>query len=138
MEKQKELRYVKTLPKSGAGPLTLFHFDVLAQLANILSRITLFELLRHSKSKRDALREALADAEVFITQISATCHEEEGSHCHHDSKLFLCITFIPKDMQVKGKHGRPMYYIRYIISSKVSRIHIDPGFALSIMPRRVM
>jgi len=41
-------------------------------------------------------------------------------------------------MQVKEKHDRPLYYTGYIRSSEVSRIHVDPKFVLSIMPRRVM
>ena len=41
-------------------------------------------------------------------------------------------------MQVKGKHDRPMYYTGYIGSSEVSHIQVDPRFALSIIPRRVM
>ena len=41
-------------------------------------------------------------------------------------------------MQVKGKHDRPLYFTGYIGSSEVSRIQMDPGSALSIMPRRVM
>ena len=41
-------------------------------------------------------------------------------------------------MQVKGKHDRPLYYTWYIGSSEVSRIQVDLGSALSIMPRRVM
>jgi len=32
--------------------------------------------MRLSKSTRDALREALADAEVYVTQIPDTCEEE--------------------------------------------------------------
>jgi len=45
-----------------------------------------------------------------------------------------CITFTPEDMQVKGKHDRPLYYTGYIGSSEVSRIQVDPRSALSIMP----
>ena len=41
-------------------------------------------------------------------------------------------------MQIKGKHDRPFYYTGYIGSSEVSRIQVDPGSVLSIMPRRVM
>jgi len=41
-------------------------------------------------------------------------------------------------MQVKGKHDRPLYYTGYIRSSEVSRIQVDLGSALNIMPRRVM
>ena len=75
VEKQKEFRYVKTLQKGGVGPSTLFHFDVMTKLANILARITLYELLRLSKSTRNAFREALVDAEVFMTQIPAICEK---------------------------------------------------------------
>ena len=46
-----------------------FHFDIINQLANIPARITLYELLKLSKPTREALREALADAEVFVTQL---------------------------------------------------------------------
>jgi len=70
VEKQKELRYTRALPKDKAeGTSIPYLFDVLAQLANIPARITLYELLRLSKSTRDALREALTDVEVFMTQI---------------------------------------------------------------------
>jgi len=37
-----------------------------------------------------------------------------------------------------GKHDRPLYYTGYIGSSKVSRIQVDPGSTLSIMPCEVM
>jgi len=80
---------------------TLFHFDIMAQLANIPARITLYELLRLFKSTRDALREALADVENFMTHIPAICGEKDDNHCHHTSKQFSCITFTSEDMQVK-------------------------------------
>ena len=41
-------------------------------------------------------------------------------------------------MQIKGKIDIPLYYIWHIVSSKVSCIKIDPRFALSIIPHRVM
>ena len=49
-----------------------------------------------------------------------------------------CITFTPDDMQVKGKHDRPLYFKGYIGSSEVSRIQVDLESVLSIKPRRVM
>ena len=135
MEKQKEIRYVKALPKDKAkGTSAPYRFDVLAQLANIPVRITLYELLRLSKSTR----EALADVEVFMTQIPAEPQEESREDCLYASQNAPYITFMPDDMQVKGKHDRPLYFTGYIGSSKVSRIQVDPGSALSIMPRRVM
>jgi len=135
MDKQKKLRYAKSLQKDDARPITPFHFDVLAQLANILARITLYELLRLFKSTREALREAFADSEIFLTQIPAISKEENDGHCHQAFRHFPCITFSPEDMQIKEKHDRPLYYMGYIRSSKVSRIQVDLGSALSIMPR---
>lgn len=44
-------------------------FDVLAQLANIPSKITLYELLHLSKATKDASREALVDLEDFLTRV---------------------------------------------------------------------
>ena len=108
------------------------------QLANILAQITLFELLCLFKSTRDALREALANAEVFIIHIPAMCGKEDDRHCNLTSKLFPCINFIPEDMQVKRKHDIPIYYIGYIGSSEVSHIQVDPRSTLGIMPRWVM
>lgn len=65
--KQKELRYNWTLcnddPKEQNSSI---QFDVLAQLTNILVRITLYKLLHLSKATRDTLREVLADSEVFL------------------------------------------------------------------------
>ena len=107
------------------GSSTLFCFDVLAQLANIPALITLFELLRLFKPTRNALREVLADAEIFLTQIPTICEEEDDNHCHHTSKQFSCITLSPEDMQVKEKHDRPLYYTGYIRSFEVSRIQVN-------------
>src|SRR4051812_23119506 len=41
-------------------------------------------------------------------------------------------------MQVQGRHARPLYFTGYISSTEITRIQVDPGSALSIMPRRVM
>jgi len=138
VDKQKELHYAKALQKDDARLLTPFRFNILAQLANIPARITLHELLRLSKSSRETLREALADSEIFLTQIPTIPEEEDDRHCHQASKRSPCITFSPEDMQIKGKHDRPLYYTGYIGSYEASRIQVNPGSALSIMPRRVM
>ena len=86
MEKQKELRYTKTLLKYKAeGSSVPYRFDVLAQLANIPARITLYELLRLSKSTKGALGEALADVEAFMAQILAKLEEKDEENCLHAS-----------------------------------------------------
>ena len=99
MEKQKEFRYAKTLLKDKVeGSSALYRFDVLAQLANIPAWITLYELLRLSKSTREALREALVDAEAFMARIPAKPEEENEGNCLHASQYVPCITFTPDDM----------------------------------------
>jgi len=96
MEKQKELQFFKAFPKNNAEESpTPYRFDVLAQLTNIPSRITLYELLRLSKSTREALREALADAEVFIAQISVGPQEEMKN-----------TAFIPLKMPLHHLHDK--------------------------------
>jgi len=98
MEKQKELRHAKALSKDKAeGSLRPSHFDVLAQLANIPARITLYELLRLSKSTREALREALANVEAFMARILAEPEEDEET-CLHTSQHVPCITFSLDDI----------------------------------------
>jgi len=103
VEKQKELRYAKTLPKDKAeGSSGPYSFDVLAQLANILARITLYKLLRLSKSTREALREVLVDAEAFMARILAKPEKEDEENCLHAFQHVPCITFTPDDMRSRG------------------------------------
>ena len=95
-----------------------------------------YELLKLSKSTKEALKEALTDSEAFITQIPARHTEEDEGYYLQTSERFSCITFTPEDMQIRRKHDRPLYYTEYIGSSEVSRIQVNPKSALSIMPRR--
>jgi len=67
----------KDPPKGLNAP---FRFDILAQLANIPARMTLYELLRLSKETREVLRDALADSKIFLTQVPAP-PDDEGIPC---------------------------------------------------------
>src|SRR5436190_6120486 len=137
-EKPREVRYNRLLNKGKAVEVSQpFRFDIINQLANIPARITLYELLKLSKSTRKALREALADAEVFVTQLHIGSTIDEP-HSLNVSCVLTDIVFTPEDMQVQGRHARPLYFAGYIGSTEITRIQVDPGSALSIMPRRVM
>ena len=118
VEKQKELRFFKVLPTNNAkGSPIAYRFDVLAQLANIPARITLHELQRVSKSTGEVLREALADAKVFMAQIPAGPQEEDEEdylHASHNAPTspsrqmtcrsrgnMICNAPIPR---IRGRH----------------------------------
>src|SRR3954470_15732640 len=88
-------------------------------------------------STQEALREALADAKVFVTQLSIGPTVEEP-HSLSISCVLTDVVFTPEDMQVQEKHDRPLYFTGYIGSTEITRIQVNPGSALSIMPRRVM
>ena len=49
-----------------------------------------------------------------------------------------CITFSDEDLQVRGMHDRPLYFTGYIGSTLITRIQVDQGSALTIMPRRIL
>src|SRR4051812_41512299 len=119
-KKPKEVRYNSPLNKGKAVEVFQpFHFDIINQLANIPARITLYELLRLSKSTREAFREALADDEVFVTQLPIGSTIKEP-HSLSISRAPTDIVFTPEDMQVQGKHDRPLYFIEYIGSTEIT------------------
>jgi len=79
-EKQKEIHYDESLKKIPSRRLNApFRFNILAQLANIPARIILHELLRLSKKMREALRDALAASESFLTQVPTPTEEDRVS-----------------------------------------------------------
>jgi len=135
-EKPKEVRFDHVLKKpSGQGFETPFRFDILAQLANIPARITIHELLRLSKETREALRDALANSESFLTCMPEVPNDDIQSpcpECHQVQSKVPAITFTAEDMLLKdNKHDRPLYYTGYIGSTCIERIQVDPGSALS-------
>src|SRR5204863_2064297 len=137
-EKPREVRYNRPLNNGKAVEVSQpFRFDIINQLANIPARITLYELLKLSKSTREALKEALADAKVFVTQLPIGSTIDEP-HSLNVSCVPTDIVFTPEDMQVQGRHARPLYFTGYIGSTEITRIQVDLGSTLSIMQRRVM
>lgn len=143
--KPKDLRFNTALKKSSSPGLnTAFQFDVMAQLANIPARITLHELFRLSRETREALKEALTQLESFLTQLTPQLTESGDGEplCSHSNMAMQhvpSITFTDEDMLLKdNNHDRPLYHTGYIGSSRIERIQVDLGSALSIIPRRVM
>ena len=107
-ERQKEVQFDKNLKKNPSQGLnTPFCFDILTQLANVPSRITLHELLRLSKEIIEALRDALADAESFLTQVPSIPLDDNGApcpQCHLVQQQVPYITFTLENMLLKDNH----------------------------------
>jgi len=86
-EKQKEVQFDRVLKKTSGSRLDApFRFDILAQLANILARITIHELLYLSKETREALRDALVNSESFLIHMLKTSEDDSQllcPECHH-------------------------------------------------------
>ena len=81
-ENQEEVQFDKSLKKDPFKRLNApFHFDMLAQFANIPARIILHEVLRLSKKIRETLRDALADSESFLTQVPVIPTNDNGTLC---------------------------------------------------------
>ena len=72
--------------------------------------------------------------EVPNDDVQSPCPE-----CHHTQSKVPAITFTTEDMLLKdNKHDRPLYYTGYIGSTYIERIQVDPGSALSIIPKRLL
>ena len=136
-KKQKEVQFDRFLKKpSGLGLDVPFHFDILAQLANIPAYI---ELLCLSKETRETLRDALANLELFLTHMPETPKDDRQPlcyECHRIQSKIHAITFTAEDMLLKNnKHDRPLYYTGYIGSTCIERIQVDSESALSIIQK---
>jgi len=127
---------------SGPGLDAPFCFDILAQLANISAPITMHELLRLSKETREALRDVLANSKSFLIHILEASEYNSQPlcpECHHVQLKIPAITFTTKDMLLKdNKHDRPLYYTGFIGLTGIKRVQIDPGSALSVIPKRLL
>ena len=137
-EKQKEIWYAKALLKDKAeGSSTPYCFNVLAQLETSWpgSPFTSSETIKVNKINSER---SFSWCWGIHGPDSGWTTRGRWRRCLHTSQHAPCIIFMPDNMQVKEKHDRPLYFTGYIGSFEVSRIQIDSGSALSIMPRRVI
>ena len=101
----------------------------------------MYDLLRLSKPTREALQEALVKSKVFSTHfLRKEDMERECTICCQTTERWVpYITFTPEDMLIKSTyHDRPLYFTGYVGSSKVDRIQVDLGSALSIVPLKLI
>ena len=77
----------------------------------------MYDLLRLSRPTREALQEALADAEAFSTHFSKETGTKQDcmTCCQVSERRIPCITFTPEDMLIKStSHDRSLYFTGYV------------------------
>ena len=88
----------------------------------------------------EALRDALANSESFLTYMSEIPYDDAQSscpECHHIQSKVPAITFTVEDMLLKdNKHDRPLYYTGYIGLTCIERVQVDPGVCTQYHPQK--
>jgi len=105
----------------------------------LISPLTIHELLHLSKETREALRDALANSESFLThmlEIPRGDTQPSCSECHHVQSKIHATTFTTEDMLLKdNNHDRSLYYIGYIDSTCLKGYRLIQGLHLASFPK---
>lgn len=117
-----------------------FDYDLLAQLANVPARITMYDLLRLSPDIRQAVVKALSEADKYAPhvhqiQVNDVPQEEnrgiqEKMKAEEPDLAFYREDFFLGDLH----HNRPLYLSGYIGEVKLRQVQVDPGSAINVIP----
>ena len=109
-----------------------FRHDIIDHLSRVPAKVPLLDPIKMGKSIRMSLLEALTEWKHESERASLSCLAIRR-------KESIPITFDPEDMLLGDcKHDRPLYSMGYIQEANVSRIQIDPGPAVNILPIQTM
>ena len=108
-------------------------YDVLAHLKKISALLSVYDALRMSSELRKSLIYALSNPEDFHKDIG-----EKGS-ANKTTTCLSMITFTDEDMYSDTPdHNRPLFISGHILNVKISRIMVDGGSAVNLLPRRIL
>ena len=116
---------------------TLIGYDILAHLRCIPTLLSVYNALQLSEELRRALILALLSPYVFKTEIDHI----EGQPLSDKicASCLACITFSDEDLQLGKKfHNRPLYVKGTIGDAWVSRILLDYGSAVNLLPYKTL
>ena len=86
---------------------------------------------------QNVLIQVLKDPTLYATKIKGAKRLEDESH--NCAKCCAAIIFTNEDLQLGSKpHNRPLFVTRYIREQNITRILIDEGFGINIMPKATM
>ena len=140
-KQRKGSRPNELLQKEGPLPITLHEFFPKSFFAEGLMATTYMVSYHDADDREDPTEK---EERVDLEEIKTT--KEEGSETHaSEEAVALCahccdkMTFADEDLLLGSKpHNRPLFVSGYTRGEKVSRILIDDGSAVNIMPKGTM
>ena len=111
-------------------------YDILAHLKKIPALLSVYDALKMSAELRMCLVYALTSSEEFyneVNQVEMRSSEPTFSEC------FALITFMDDYLQPGLiKHNRPLFISGYLNGLEITRIMIDGGSAVNLLPLRML
>ncbi|CAL2257471.1 unnamed protein product [Prunus armeniaca] len=113
-------------------------YDILAHLKGILAPLSVYETLQMSRELREALVMALMSLDLY-----KSCFKSADVHTTETSKFcascLVAITFGEDDLLLRSKfHNRPLYVTGEVGGTTISRILLDCGSAVNIVPLKTL
>ena len=140
-KQRKGSRPNELLQKEGPLPITLHEFFPKSFFAEGLMATTYMVSYHDADDREDPTEK---EEKVDLEEIKTT--KEEGSETHaSEEAVALCahccdkMTFVDEDLLLGSKpHNQPLFVSGYTRGERVSRILIDDGSAINIMPKGTM
>ena len=110
---------------------------VVSSLQHLPLLFSSHEMLQLPNEMRNALIQVLKNPTLYATKIKEGKMLEDESHNY--AKYCATISFTDEDLQLGSKpHNQPMFVTGYIREQNITRILIDGGSVVNIMPKTTM
>lgn len=120
---------------TGENEMTRAKYDILAHLKRIPALLSVYDALQMSPEHRNALVVALTSPEFYTEKIEPLKPTSLEMH----TSCMACITFDDKDRQLGAAlHNRPLYVTGMLANVRVSRIMLDCGSAVNVLPLKTL
>ncbi|PON60504.1 LOW QUALITY PROTEIN: hypothetical protein TorRG33x02_284680 [Trema orientale] len=121
--------------RSNEYGLTQVNYDILAHLKHIPALLSVYDALQMSPELRNALVVALTSPEFFKEKIESIGEKQKS----YSASCLACITFDDEDHQLGAAwHNRPLYVTGLVADTRVSRIMLDCGSAVKVLPLKTL
>ncbi|KAH7836484.1 hypothetical protein Vadar_001965 [Vaccinium darrowii] len=107
-------------------------YDVLAHLKKIPALLSIYDALKMSPELRKSLIYALSNPDDF--------HEEvQGKGQKSIAVCMSTVAFGDEDMYAETPdHNRPLFITGFVLNTEISRVMVDGGSAVNLLPKRAL